>query len=101
MPSSPSLTSTLQEHSGLTADALAEGAASPLSAEELEPLAPILPPEGITASRIRDVAARTKALGRSGRVDVAGVRGCAAASVAAAVARAGRRVVLVTADLDT
>ena len=36
-----------------------------------------------------------------GRVDVAGVRGCGGAAVAAAIARAGRRVVLVTADLDT
>ncbi len=66
---------------------------------ELEPLASLLPPEGITAARLRDVAARAVALG-PGRLDVAGVRGSAGASVAAAIARGGRRVVLVTSDLD-
>jgi transcription-repair coupling factor (superfamily II helicase) len=96
MPSPPSLTSTLHEQTGLTADALARAA----SAEELEPLPPLLPPEGIVAVRVRDVAARVRSL-HEGRVDVSGVRGCGGAAVAAAIARAGRRVVLVTADLDT
>ena len=95
MPSSPSLTSTLQEQTGLTVGDLAR----PTPAEELEPLPSLLPPEGLVASRLRDVAARVKAL-RAGRLDVAGVRGCAGAAVVAAIARAGRRVVFVTADMD-
>ena len=98
MPSSPSLTSTLRESTGLTAEELAR----PAPPEELEPLAPLLPPEGITASRLREVAARAKAL-RGERLDVAGVRGSAGAALAASIARAGvtrRRVVLVTSDLD-
>ena len=70
---------------------------------ELEPLAPILPPEGVIAARLRDVASRAKGLG-AGRLDVAGVRGSAGAAIAAAIARdaghGGRRVVFVTADLD-
>ena len=66
---------------------------------ELEPLPPLLPPEGIVASRVRDVAARVKTL-EAGRIDVAGVRGSAGAALAAAIARTGRRVVLVAADLE-
>ena len=112
MPSSPSLTSTLHEQTGLTADALARPAPA-LPAEELEPLPSLLPPEGVIAFRVRDIVARVKSLSSpsstsssasssaSRRVDVSGVRGCAGASVAAAIARTGRRVVLVTADLDT
>ncbi|HEX8793729.1 MAG TPA: transcription-repair coupling factor [Polyangiaceae bacterium] len=65
----------------------------------LEPLAPLLPPEGVTAARLRDVAGRAVGLGAD-RLDVAGVRGSAGACVAAAVARGGRHVVLVTSDLD-
>jgi len=95
MPSTPSLTSTLEEQTGLTVGELARAAAP----EELEPLPPLLPPEGVVASRLGDVAARARSL-RAERLDVAGVRGCAGAAVAAAIARAGRRVVLVTADLD-
>jgi transcription-repair coupling factor (superfamily II helicase) len=95
MPSPPSLTSTLQEQTGLTVGDLAHAPTT----EELEPLPSLLPPEGVVASRLRDVAARARSLG-SARMDVAGVRGCAGAAVAAAIARAGRRVVLVTADLD-
>jgi transcription-repair coupling factor (superfamily II helicase) len=98
MPSSPSLTSTLEEQTGLTAEELTPAAAE-APPEELEPLPPLLPPEGITASRLRDVSARARALG-PGKLDVAGVRGCAPAAIAAALARAGRRVVLVTEDLD-
>ncbi|HEY5241904.1 MAG TPA: transcription-repair coupling factor [Polyangiaceae bacterium] len=112
MPSFPSLTSTLHEQTGLTADALARPAPA-LPAEELEPLPSLLPPEGVIAVRVRDIAARVKSLSSpssasssassstSRRVDVSGVRGCAGASVAAAIARTGRRVLLVTADLDT
>ncbi|HEY6461765.1 MAG TPA: transcription-repair coupling factor, partial [Polyangiaceae bacterium] len=96
MPSSPSLSSTLHERTGLTADELVR----PSAPEEAEPLPTLLPPEGIVAARLRDVAARAKALD-AGRIDVAGVRGSAGAAVAAAIARAGRRVVMVTADLDT
>jgi transcription-repair coupling factor (superfamily II helicase) len=95
MPSTPSLTSTLQEQTGLTVGDLAPAPAP----EELEPLPPLLPPEGIVASRLRDVAGQARSL-RGARLDVAGIRGCADAAVAAAIARAGRRVVLVTADLD-
>src|SRR6185312_5379868 len=67
---------------------------------EVEPLPSLLPPEGVVASRLRDVAARAKAA-RGGVVDLAGVRGSAGAAVAAAVAREGRRVVFVTADLES
>jgi transcription-repair coupling factor (superfamily II helicase) len=95
MPDSPSLASTLAERTGLTVDDLAR----PEPAEALEPLPSLLPPEGVTASRVRDVAARAKDLGHA-RIDVAGVRGSAGASLAASIARAGRRVVFVTADLD-
>ena len=68
-------------------------------AQELEPLPPLLPPEGVVAVRVRDVVARARAL-ETGRLDVSGVRGCAGAAIAAGIARAGRRVVLVTDDLD-
>jgi transcription-repair coupling factor (superfamily II helicase) len=95
MPSTPSLTSTLQEQTGLTVGDLAPAPAP----EELEPLPPLLPPEGVVASRLRDVAGQARSL-RAARLDVAGIRGCADAAVAAAIVRAGRRVVLVTADLD-
>jgi transcription-repair coupling factor (superfamily II helicase) len=67
--------------------------------EELEPLPSLLPPEGIVASRLREVAARARALS-GGRLDVAGVRGCAGAALAAAIVREGRRVVYVASDLD-
>jgi transcription-repair coupling factor (superfamily II helicase) len=64
-----------------------------------EPLPSLLPPEGVVATRVRDVAARARSLA-AGTLHVAGVRGCAAAAVAASIARAGRRVVLVTSDID-
>ncbi len=70
-----------------------------MTEEDLEPLPPLLPPEGLAASRLRDVAERVKTLGK-GRLDLAGIRGSAGAAVAAAIARQGRRVVLVAADLD-
>ncbi len=65
----------------------------------VEVLAPLLPPEGLVASRVGDITARARTLG-VGRLDVAGVRGCAGTAVAAAIARAGRRVVFVTEDLE-
>jgi transcription-repair coupling factor (superfamily II helicase) len=69
---------------------------------ELEPLPSLLPPEGVVASRVRDVASAAQAA-RSGVVDVAGVRGSAGAAIAAAIARGegARRVVFVTADLES
>jgi transcription-repair coupling factor (superfamily II helicase) len=51
----------------------------------LDPLEPVLPPAGVEARKIADTAAAAAAAGQ-GRVDVAGVRGCGAAMVAAAVA---------------
>ncbi len=97
MPSSPSLTSTLAEHTGLDPEDLARPEPL-LPAEELEPLPPLLPPEGVTARRLRDVAERVRAL--QGCLDLAGIRGSAGAAVVAAIARQGRKVVLVSADLD-
>ena len=67
----------------------------------LEPLEPVLPPEGVVASRLADVA-RKAITERTGRVDVAGVRGSGAAATIAAIARAStRQVVVVVADLDS
>jgi transcription-repair coupling factor (superfamily II helicase) len=94
MPSSPLLTSTLAERTGL-----AELPVEASTHDDLEPLAPLLPPEGVTAARLKDVAARARALG-AGRLDLSGVTGSAGPAVAAAIARAGRRVVFVTSDLD-
>jgi transcription-repair coupling factor (superfamily II helicase) len=109
MPSSPLLTSSLAERTGLTAKEIV----GPGPTDELEPLAPVLPPEGVIAARVREVVARAKSLradlagvdlpapGRETcRLDVTGVHGCAGPVVAAAIARSGRRVVFVTADLD-
>jgi transcription-repair coupling factor (superfamily II helicase) len=59
----------------------------------------LAPPEGVTATRLRDVALVARAMAQ-GKLDVAGVRGCAGAAVAAAIVREGRRAVLVTEDLD-
>ena len=89
-----SLTSALHE---LAADDLTQPAVA-ATPEELEPLPPLLPPEGVAAARLRSVAERVKGL--TGRLDVAGLRGSAGAVVAAAIARQARRVVLVAADLD-
>jgi transcription-repair coupling factor (superfamily II helicase) len=98
MPDSSPLTSTLEEHTGLSADELAPPAAPD---EPLEPLPPLLAPEGVTASRLREVAARVRSLGSKERLDVAGVRGCAGPAIVAAIVREGRRVVFVTDDLDS
>src|SRR5215469_6732106 len=94
MPSSPLLSSTFAERTGLRSEDIAP------HVEELEPLPPLLPPEGVAAVRIRDVASRAKGLAAE-RLDVAGVHGSAGPAVAAAIARAGRRVVFVTSDLDS
>ena len=70
-------------------------------AADLEPLEPVLPPEGIVATRLRDVAARVREAKRGGRVDVAGVQGSAAGAVLAACARGDvLHLVLVTADIE-
>jgi transcription-repair coupling factor (superfamily II helicase) len=95
MPSSPSLTSTLEERTGLNAGDFATRE-PPV---ELEPLPSLLPPEGVVASRLADAVSRVRSL-RAGKLDVSGVRGCAGAALAAAIARGGRRVVFVTDDLD-
>ncbi len=71
-----------------------------MTTEELDPLQTVLPPEGVAACRIRDVAAAIRTLDH-GRLDVAGVRGCAAPALVAAAARGGKRVVLVVEDLDS
>ncbi|MGH7435249.1 MAG: hypothetical protein ACRENE_06215 [Polyangiaceae bacterium] len=63
-----------------------------------EPLPSLAPPEGLTAARLREVAGKVRAA--RGTVDVSGVRGCAGAAAVAAIAREGKRVVLVTEDLD-
>jgi transcription-repair coupling factor (superfamily II helicase) len=105
------LTSTLAERTGLGSETLA----SPDRPEALEPLPSLLPPEGVTAVRLREVAARATLLvgadppradgapsrPRASRLDIAGVRGSAGPAVAAAIARSGRRVVFVTSDLDS
>jgi transcription-repair coupling factor (superfamily II helicase) len=98
MPDSSHLTSTLEEHTGLTADELAP---PPTVDEPLEPLPPLLAPEGVVATRLRDVVERVRSLAAGGRLDIAGVRGCAGAAVVAAIVREGGRVVFVTDDLDS
>ncbi|MCL2449039.1 MAG: transcription-repair coupling factor [Polyangiaceae bacterium] len=89
--------STLAERTGLTADELMP---EPVAAPQ-EPLPSILPPEGVTAARLRDVVSRARGAAAGATIDVAGVRGSAGAMVAAGLARAGRRVVFVTQDLET
>ena len=73
---------------------------APPPVESVEPLPAILPPEGVIAARLRDVTALVRKLGAGKRLDVAGVRGSAASALVAAMARDGRRVVLVTEDLE-
>jgi len=58
------------------------------AAEELDALPALLPPEGVVASRLREVAARAVSLG-VGRLDVAGVSGCAAAAPGVRLMAAG------------
>jgi len=64
-----------------------------------DPLEPVLPPAGIEARKVADVAGVIAGATR-GRVDVAGVRGAACVLVAEAIASKGRRVVLVARDAD-
>ncbi|MGD0676949.1 MAG: transcription-repair coupling factor [Polyangiaceae bacterium] len=96
--SGSTLTSTFLEHTGLSVDELTSELAADRP-ESLEPLPSLLPAEGVVARRVGDVVALARKL-KEGKLDVAGARGCAAAAVAAAIARSGRRVVLVTEDLD-
>src|SRR5580693_8323068 len=65
MPSSPSLTSTLEERTGLNAGDFATRE-PPV---ELEPLPSLLPPEGVVASRLADAVSRVRSL-RAGKLDV-------------------------------
>ncbi len=65
---------------------------------DLDPLEPVLPPDGVLAKKLAEVAAALVSGGK-GRVDVAGTRGCAGAMVAAEVARS-RAVVFVAADAE-
>jgi transcription-repair coupling factor (superfamily II helicase) len=85
----------------LTATLTERGATLPEEERpELDPLASILPPEGLRATRLRDIATEVGAVGAS-RIDVSGVRGSAAAALVGAIVRnAGRRVVLVANDLE-
>src|SRR5262249_30991386 len=78
MSDDPTLSSSLEERTGLTLTERRELLSSAPGAE-IDPLPPVLPPEGIVASRLRDVAANVGAA----RVDVAGVQGCAGAALAA------------------
>jgi transcription-repair coupling factor (superfamily II helicase) len=61
-----------------------------------EGIQPILPPEGIHASRLAEIAERV----RSGVVHVAGTAGSSPAAITAAIARTNRRAVLVVRDID-
>ncbi len=98
MPSDTPLTSSIAERTGLVAGDLRAG--DDELPTDVEPMPAVLPPEGIVAARLRDIAAKVKPL-RAGRVDVAGVRGSAGAAIAATLAReTARPIVLVTADLD-
>jgi transcription-repair coupling factor (superfamily II helicase) len=68
---------------------------------DVDPIPSVLPPEGITAATLADVA-REVSTATSSRIDVAGARGCAGAAVVSAIVRtARRRVVLVTSDLES
>ncbi len=99
MPSDPTLHADLGERTGLSAEDLL-----PPALVEMDPLPAILPPEGVVAVRLRDVAAAiASARGSSAtrRTDVSGVHGSAGAALVAEVAHAtSRPIVLVTADLD-
>ena len=99
MKSDPTLHADLAERTGMSAEDLL---VAPPAAAELDPLPAILPPEGVTAARLRDVAARVaRGTASAARTDVAGVHGSAGAALVAEVAHAtSRPIVLVTADLD-
>jgi transcription-repair coupling factor (superfamily II helicase) len=70
------------------------------SLDNLDPLPALLPPDGAATRSARDVVSQATGLGR-GALHVAGLRGSAGPIVAASVARAGKRVVYVTRDLET
>jgi transcription-repair coupling factor (superfamily II helicase) len=89
----PTLSATLSERG----EELTTGAGPP----DVDPIPSVLPPEGITAATLAEVA-RELSTAASPRMDVAGARGCAGAAVVSAIVRtAGRRVVLVTSDLES
>ncbi|MBX3259001.1 MAG: transcription-repair coupling factor [Labilithrix sp.] len=75
------LRASLGEHLDGDRGALAVALAR-ASAEELDPLPPVLPPEGVVVTRLSAIAARAEA-----RIDVADVRGSADAAVIAALVR--------------
>ena len=68
------------------------------AAEAMDPLGPVLPPEGVEAAPLALVATAAAKL-RASRLDIAGARGSSGAALVAAVAE-HRRVVVVTADAD-
>ncbi|MFO0678937.1 MAG: transcription-repair coupling factor [Polyangiaceae bacterium] len=69
-------------------------------ADVSDPLAPVLPPEGVVARRVSDVVLAARAP-RGRRLDVSGLRGSAASYLVAALATdADRPVVFVTSDVD-
>ena len=78
---------------------MADRTSASSAAAELDVLASVLPPEGVVVARLAEVVAKAKAHGSSGRLDVAGVRGCADAAVIAALAKDGP-VVAVADDVD-
>jgi len=88
------LRASLAEHTGLTAEGLAR------SAEEIDPLPPVLPSDGVVVARFADIARRAT---ENARTDVAGVRGSADAALIAALAtyNDGAPVVAVAEDLDS
>ncbi len=92
----PTLNATLAEAVESRGDDLDGLVAS--AALDKDPLGPILPPDGVRATRIRDVAEQAAGL-QAGRLDVVGVRGSSGAALVAALART-RRVVVVTGDVD-
>ena len=85
------LRASIGEHIG-GADALVR-----TSAEELDPLPSVLPPEGVVVTRLAAIAARDDA-----RVDVADVRGSADAAVVAALVRdpSAPQTVVIAEDAD-
>ncbi len=74
------------------------------SVNDLDALPSVLPPEGVVVTRLSDIAARVTTLEAErhvGRVDIAGIRGCADAVLIAHLARArGGPVVVVAEDGD-
>jgi transcription-repair coupling factor (superfamily II helicase) len=98
--SPPTLKSSLADLSGVGSDGLRDiaDAVREEMAEATDPLADLLPPEGIVALPVAQ-AARAIAGTKRGNAHVAGVLGSASAALVAEVART-RRVVLVSADLD-